>query len=172
MKKIHIALALLCLIALPSCRKSGVNLFVGDYSFKTSGEVSLTVETSTNNVNVPIPAILSFDLANDVGQLNISVSDKENDEVLVVINYLNGDIVVTKGTCDDKTIELDEFQRDFLPISLTTLTINPTIKVSGTGKIYDENTIVFDMSYNGKITVGSTTYKIKDKNIQMVAYRN
>ena len=46
------------------------------------------------------------------------------------------------------------------------------IKVSGTGHIYDDNTIVFDMRYNGKGTIGSVTYKIKDKDVTMVAYRN
>ena len=173
MKRILIALVFLCMVALTSCQKSGVNLFVGDYSFKTSGEVSIMVEASIDSLNIPIPALLNIDLSTDIGQLNISVSDKKNDEVIVIFNYLNGDIVVTKGICDKKTIELDEFKRHILPISITTFAnASSDIKVSGTGQIYDEDTIVFDLTYNGKVSIGSVTYKLKDKKITMVAYRN
>ena len=44
--------------------------------------------------------------------------------------------------------------------------------MSASGQMYDDNMIVFDMNYNGSVTIGSVTYKIKDKDIKMVAYRN
>lgn len=165
-------LILICLIALTSCQKSGINLFVGDYSFKTSGEISITAEGEINGNDINIPASLDVTLANDIGQLNISTSDKDNDQVIVVINYLNGDVVVTTGTCDGKTIELDSYQRDVLPVSVSAMFYDPSIKISGTGQMYDDNMIVFDMHYKGKATIGSVTYKIKDKDVKMVAYRN
>ena len=171
MKKI--VFILLSLLALTSCHKSGIKLFSGDYSFKTSGEVYIVAETEVQGDDIIIPAALVVSLANEVGQLNISVSDKDNDEVIVVINYLNGDVVTTTGTCDGNTIELDEFQRYILPVSISTWSgMSSTITVGGTGHIYEDDMIVFDMSYNGKGILGDVTYVIRDKDVQMVAYRN
>lgn len=156
-------------LSLNSCRKSGVSLFAGDYSFKSSGEVSIIAEAG----NVVIPAALNVSLINEVGQLNISVSDKDNDEVLVVINYLNGDVITTTGTCSGNTIELDEFYRSCLPVSVTTWSgTTSSIKVGGTGHIYDNDMIVFNMTYTGKGSLDEVSYIIKDKDVKMVAYRN
>lgn len=175
MKKILFA----CLLAITtatlcSCHKSGVNLFSGEYSFKTSGEISITAQAVIDDENITVPAVLNASLSNDIGQLNIAISDKKNDEVVVVINYLNGDVVTTTGFCDGKTIELDDYQRNTLPVSVNTLfSANSTyITVSATGHMYDDNMIIFDMNYNGTAKIGSVTYKIKDKNLKMVAYRN
>lgn len=174
MKKIiFVFLLAITATSLTSCKKSGVNLFAGNYSFKTSGEVSITAVTSIDSSSLPIPASLNINLPNDIGQLDISVSDKKNDQVIVIFNYLNEDIVTTMGTCEGDEIELDEFKRSTLPVTLTTLTFNDLdIKVKGTGRIYDGDKIVFDMDYQGKVKIGSVTYKIKDKDIKMVAYRN
>ena len=162
-----------CLIALSSCKKSGVKLFVGDYSFKTSGEVTITAQAIINDDNITIPAEMNVDLLSDIGQLNISVSDKENQEVLVVINYVNGDVITTYGTCYENIIQLDEFQRNTLPITINSLLLpnNTYITVSGRGEMYD-NGIVFDLTIKGRTIIGPFTYKIRDKNVQMVAYRN
>lgn len=172
--KRFIPILICCLIALSSCHKSGVNLFAGDYSFKTSGELSITAQAVIDSSNIVIPAVLNANLSNDIGQLNICVSDKKNDEVIVVFNYLNGDVVVTNGNCDGKNIYLDDYQRNTLPVSINIpLTPSSTyITVSASGQMYDDNMIVFDMNYNGSVTIGSVTYKIKDKDIKMVAYRN
>ena len=172
-KHLLFSIAFCIMIALTSCHKSGVSLFVGDYTFKTSGEVSIMAEATIDSSDITIPASLNIDLSNDIGQLNISTYDKKNDKVSVVINYLSGDVVVTTGTCNGQDIELDEFRRSILPVSISTLfSSNFYIKVSATGRIYDDNTIVFNMKYNGKAAIGSVTYKIKDKDIKMVAYRN
>lgn len=166
--------ALVCiLLALSSCQKKGVNLFVGDYSFKTSGEVSISAETEVEENDLPIPASLNIDLSNEIGQLNISAADKSNNQVIVVINYTNGDVITTTGTCNGKTITLDEFKRNILPVSISTLLTNSNdIKVGGTGTMYDEDMIVFDMDYSGKVAIGSVTFKINDRDVRMVAYRN
>ena len=173
MKKTLLLTACCCLLILCSCKKGGVNLFVGDYSFKTSGEVAITATTEIDDNNVAIPAALDVSLPTKIGQLSISASDKKNDEVMVVINYLDGDVIVTTGFCDGNTIELDSFDRDILPISVSSLFTNDySIKVGGKGQMYDENMIVFDITCKGKGEIGSVKYKIKEKDIKMVAYRN
>lgn len=164
-------MVILALMALSSCGKKGVNLFVGDYSFKTSGELAFTMSSGYGGID--LPASLNVSMSTDIGQLNISASDKKNDEVVVVINYFNGDVVVTTGTCNGNTIVLDAYQRSALPVTVTTLmNTTPSITVSGTGQMFDDDMIVFDMTYNGSVTLGETTYRVKDKDIKMVAYRN
>ena len=161
------------LLALTSCHKSGIKLFSGDYSFKTSGEVYIVAEAEVQGDDIIIPAALEVSLANEMGQLNICISDKDNDEVIVVINYLNGDVVTTTGTCDGKTIELDAFQRNTLPVTVSTWSnMNSSIRIGGRGQIYDNDMIVFDLNYSGKGTLEDVTYIIKDKDVLMVAYRN
>ena len=164
-------LFIIVLLALTSCHKSGVSLFEGDYSFKTSGEISITVEGQIDTLDINIPASIDVSLANDVGQLNICASEKKNGKVVVVMNYLNGDVVVTSGTCNGNTIELSTFQRNVLPVSVSSLLSNFSILVSGTGQMYDDM-IVFDMTYKGKANIGTVSYKIKEKEVKMVAYRN
>lgn len=174
MKRIvFVVLLAITAATLSSCHKTGVSLFVGDYSFKTSGEVSLIAQANINDNNIIIPAVVNVRLSNDIGQLNISGSDKGNDKVIVIINYLSGEVFSTTGTCNGNTIELDEFQRNILPVSVTTWSgMSTSIKISGTGHIYDDDCIVFNMTYNGKGTLDKITYIIKDNNIKMVAYRN
>lgn len=169
-----IFISFLCLLALTSCHKSGVNLFAGDYSFKSSGELSITAQAVIDSSNIIIPAVLNASLSNDIGQLNISISDKKNDQVIVVFNYLNGEVVVTTGTCEGNLIQLDEFQRNTLPISINTpFSVSSTyITVNASGQMYDDNMIVFDMTYKGTVKIGSVTYNITDKDLKMVAYRN
>ena len=172
MKRRYLSLlAILAILTLTSCHKSGVRLFEGDYSFKTSGEISISVEGQIDSTDINIPATLDISLANEVGQLNICSSEKKNDNVVVVLNYLNGDVVVTSGTCNGNTIELSTFQRNVLPVSVSSLLSNFSILVSGNGQMYDDM-IIFDMTYKGKASIGTVSYKIKGKDVKMVAYRN
>lgn len=174
MKKIiPILILIITVMSFSSCQKSGINLFKGSYSFKTSGEVIVTAEVTNDSTNTLIPAVMYASVSNDIGQLNICDANKEKGDVVVVINYLNGDVVTTTGFCEGNTIELDEYRRDVLPVSITALLSGGFfIKVSATGTIYDDNTIVFEMRYDGKASIGSATFNIRDRNIQMVAYRN
>lgn len=174
MKKIFfVMLCALAATGFTSCHKSGIKLFAGDYSFKTSGEVYIVAEAEVQGDDIIIPAALDVSLANEMGQLNICVSDKDNDEVMVVINYLNGDVITTTGTCDGNTIELDEFYRNTLPVTVSTWSnMNSSLRIGGRGHIYDDNMIVFDLTYSGKGTLEDVTYIIKEKDVRMVAYRN
>ena len=174
MKKIiYILILAITATSFISCKKSGVDLFVGNYSFKTTGEVSITAQAVTDSSSTVIPAVLNADLSNDVGQLDICVSDKESNEVIAIFNYMDGDLVTTYGTCHDDIIELDPFQRNTLPLSINPMlsTSSTYVTIKGTGQLYDD-IIVFDMSITGRITINTVTFKIKDKNVQMVAYRN
>ena len=172
MKNTLLLLMTLCsFLALSSCQKSGINLFTGDYSYKTTGTV--TVQRQPTLANPQVSASFDIELPSELGQLQIATLDRKEDSVIVVINQLNGDILVTHGRCEDDEITLCKFQHDALTLSVegnNDLKFPVTIK--GTGHIYDGETIIFDLEYKGKAQLGDLTYNLKGTNIKMVAYRN
>ena len=70
MKRI-IPILFCCLMALTSCQKKNAPLFRGDYSFKTSGSVTLDEINAEDE-----PASFTVSLPNEIGQLEISALDK------------------------------------------------------------------------------------------------
>ena len=105
MKKISILLSVFCLIALASCQKKNAPLFRGDYSFKTSGSVTLEEINPEDE-----PASFTVSLPNEIGQLEISALDNGKDSVLVVMNTMGGEVVVTHAFCKDNEIFLRNFK--------------------------------------------------------------
>lgn len=163
---------LCCLVAMASCQKSGINAFKGDYSFKSSGEVSVQRTTTIIDTTI-IPAKFNFTLPNEIGQLEIRTLDRKEKSVVVVMNYMNDEVIVVHGTCEGQTITLDEYQRNALIISIDSyLSSSCVINVNAEGHIYDDNTIVFDMVYDGTATIANIDFKIQGEDIHMVATRN
>ena len=93
--------------------------------------------------------------------------------MVVVINYMNGEVIVTQGKCEGQKIVLEEFQRNALKVSIYSyVSANCIVNVNATGQIYDDSTIVFDMVYDGTATIANLNYQIRGNNVQMVATRN
>ena len=107
----RILFILICgLFAFTSCQKRGMNLFRGDYSFKTSGSVTLD-EIVTNGEEGDS---FTVSLPNEIGQLEISVLGNEKDSVVVVMNTMGGEVVVTHALCQDNKIFLRDFTKNTL----------------------------------------------------------
>lgn len=171
MKKSSIIIALFCLIMMASCQKDGINLFRGDYSIKTSGNVALDQIMHEGDTAQPINFEVS--LTNDIGQMEISTLDKKEDSVLVVMNIMGGEVVVTHAFCDGDEIFFKDFSHNTLLLFVDSeVSFNSEVKVSASGKMYENNTIVVDMKYNGEATIDDRDYKIHGDDIRMVANRN
>lgn len=170
MKKALIFLTLCCSLALVSCKKSGVDLYSGDYSFKITGTV--TVQRQISLLDPEVPTAYDIELPNDIGQLQIAKLDRDEDSVVVVINHLNGNMLVTHAYCEGEEITLKKFQRDVLTVSIESENIQFPVTISGTGRIYEGKTIIFNLKYKGKAHVGELTYNLNGNGIRMVAYRN
>lgn len=159
------------LLVLSSCQKKGINAFVGEYSFKSSGEVFVQKDPATTP-NL-IPASFNLTLPNEIGQLEIHTLDSKENTVVVMINYMDDEVIVTEGSCKNQDIELKEFTRNMMDFSIYSLiSTNCLIDIKTTGHIYDDKTIVFDMVYDGKATIANMDFTIHGSNIQMVATRN
>ena len=158
------------LLALASCQKTGTNLFRGDYSFKTSGSVSM--DEIVQEDDTIEPASYTVSLPNEIGQLEISNLGNGKDSLLVVMNTMGGEVVVTHAFCSGDEIFLKDFKKNTLLFTGDSLTLRNEMRVRASGRMYDGNTLVLNMTYDGEAETNEHTYTIKGDDIRMVAQRN
>ena len=167
MKKISILLTFCCLLALAACQKKNAPLFRGDYSFKTSGSVTLD---EINNEDEP--ASYTVSLPNEIGQLEISDLGNGKDSVLVVMNTMGGEVVVTHAFCKDNEIFLRDFKKNTLLFTGDSLTLKNDLRVKASGQMYEDNTLIINMIYDGEAESNERSFKIYGDDIRMAATRN
>ena len=167
MKKISILLSIICLIALASCQKKNAPLFRGDYSFKTSGSVTLE-EINTEDE----PSSYTISLPNEIGQLEISDLGNGKDSVLVVMNTMGGEVVVTHALCKDNEIFLRDYKKNTLLFTGDSLTLKNDLRVSAKGQIYEDNMLILNMVYEGEAETNDHSFKVYGDDIRMAATRN
>ena len=156
-----------CLLALASCQKKNAPLFRGDYSFKTSGSVTLD---EINNEDEP--ASYTVSLPNEIGQLEISDLGNGKDSVLVVMNTMGGEVVVTHALCKDNEIFLRDFKKNTLLFTGDSLSLKNDLLVKASGQMYEDNTLILNMTYEGEAETNDRTFKIYGDDIRMAAIRN
>ena len=169
MKK-QILIAVFALLAFTSCQKSGTNLFRGDYSFKTSG--SVTMDEIVPEGETYEPSSYTVSLPNEIGQLEISDLGDETDSLLIVMNTLGGEVIVTHAFCDGDEIFLKEFTKNTLLFTGDSITLKNEVRVKASGQMYEDNTIILNMIYDGEAETSERNFKIHGDNIRMAAIRN
>ncbi len=166
MKRI-IPILLCALLALAACQKKNAPLFRGDYSFKTSGSVTLD---EIDPEDAPVSYTVS--LPNEIGQLEISDLGYGKDSVLVVMNTMGGEVVVTHAYCKDNEIFLKDFTKNTLLFTGDSLTLKNDLRVHASGQIYEDNTLIINMIYEGEAETNERSFKVYGDDIRMAAIRN
>ena len=169
MKK-TIIIAFLTLLALASCQKKNAPLFRGDYSFKTSGSVTLDEIVPEDDTIEPVSFIVS--LPNEIGQLEISDLGNGKDSLLVVMNTMGGEVVVTHAFCKDNEIFLQDFKKNTLLFTGDSITLKNEVRVKASGQMYEDNTLILNMIYDGEAETNERSFTIHGDNIRMAAIRN
>ena len=154
-------------MALAACQKKNAPLFRGDYSFKTSGSVTLDEIDPEDE-----PTTYTVSLPNEIGQLEISDLGNGKDSVLVVMNTMGGEVVVTHAFCQDNEIFLKDFTKNTLLFTGDSLTLKNDLHVKASGKMYEENTLILNMTYQGEAESNERNFKIYGDDIRMAATRN
>ena len=167
MKKINVCLTICCLLALVACQKKNAPLFRGDYSFKTSGSVTLD-EINTEDE----PTTYTVSLPNEIGQLEISDLGDGKDSVLVVMNTMGGEVVVTHAYCKDNEIFLRDYKKNTLLFTGDSLTLKNDLRVKASGQMYEDNTLILNMIYEGEAETNERSFKVYGDDIRMAAIRN
>lgn len=177
MKPFVAALAVVVsLMSLISCEKEGVKLFDGNYSFKTSGilTVERTAKVSESDASAGILDIpdgnrtFRLALTSESGQMNV-VKTVDN-SVIVTMNVVGGDAFVFSGKAEGKVLTLDPAVR-FVSFRDGANTVSLEITVSGTAEKHDD-VAIFTLEYTGG---GETTlydYKILASEVKCVAKLN
>ena len=155
-------------LALASCQKKNAPLFRGDYSFKTSGSVTLDEIVTEGGTGDSFTA----SLPNEIGQLEISALDNGKDSVLVVMNTMGGEVVVTHAFCKDNEIFLRDFKKNTLLFTGDSLTLKNDLRVKASGQMYEDNTLILNMVYEGEAETNDRSFKIYGDDIRMAAIRN
>ena len=167
MKRI-IFILFFALMALASCQKKNAPLFRGDYSFKTSGSVTLEEIMPQGETG----ETFTVGLPNEIGQLEISTLDNGKDSVLVVMNTMGGEVVVTHALCKDNEIFLRDFKKNTLLLTGDSLTLKNDLRVKATGRMYEDNTLILNMIYDGEAERNESSFKVFGDDIRMAAIRN
>ena len=156
--------ALLCsgAILLTACTEP-VQPFLGDYSYKITGDVLV-------NDSIITPLI------DKIGALNVIHIDDST--VLLTFNELEGGVYTTRGHVSESYIVIDPFKcnitiqseetEDF-PQRPTTILTTYATEVSGQATRYD-HTLLFDLRYQGTSISDSST--LVGDHITMVAKKN
>lgn len=177
MKPFVAALAVVVsLMSLISCEKEGVKLFDGNYSFKTSGilTVERTAKVSESDASAGILDIpdgnrtFRLALTSESGQMNV-IKTGDN-SVIVTMNVIGGDAFVFSGKAEGKVLTLDPAVR-FVSFRDGANTVSLEITVSGTAEKHDD-VAIFTLEYTGG---GETTlydYKILASEVKCVAKLN
>ena len=177
MKPFVAALAVVAsLMSLISCEKEGVKLFDGNYSFKTSGILTIerTAKVSESDASAGILDIpdgnrtFRLALTSESGQMNV-IKTGDN-SVIVTMNVVGGDAFVFSGKAEGKVLTLDPAVR-FVSFRDGANTVSLEITVSGTAEKHDD-VAIFTLEYTGG---GETTlydYKILASEVKCVAKLN
>ena len=199
MKPFVAALAVVAsLLSFCSCEKEGVKLFDGNYSFKTSGILTIerTAKVSESDASAEIPARISdsgntgwpdidlpdlpdldfpdgnrtfrLPLTSESGQMNV-IKTGDN-SVIVTMNVVGGDAFVFSGKAEGKVLTLDPAVR-IVSFRDGANTVSLEVTVSGTAEKHDD-VAIFTLEYTGG---GETTlydYKILASEVKCVAKLN
>lgn len=161
-------LIICCLLAMAACQKKNATLFRGDYSFKTSGSVVLDEIVADGETGDSF----TVSLPNEIGQLEISDLGNGKDSVLVVMNTMGGEVVVTHAFCKDNEIFLRDFKKNTLLFTGDSLTLKNDLRVTASGQMYEDNTLILNMTYDGEAESNERSFKVYGDDIRMAATRN
>lgn len=154
-----------------SCTKEGAPRFKGNYTFKTSGTV--TVSPAGDESAEP----QKLKLLDENGQMDVVVSDKNTGEMIVAMNILGGSVLTFNAVADGKTLTITPFSRQLtIPVTdegslLETAYPVASVTVSGYAERYAD-ALMFWIEYEGKYTFQNVEYEIVSSDVSCWAKEN
>ena len=147
-----------------SCTKEGAPRFKGNYTFKTSG--TITVRPSGDEAAETV----RISLSDESGQMYILNKDDGMDRVLITMNAMLGSANTMEGTARDGVITLSPSRRH-QQVMDELESIKFEVEVTGEGRKYDD-VVVFELSYDGQAEGTRYNYRIVDSDIECIAREN
>ena len=165
MRRFSVILSVLCALVLSvvSCRKEGSSLFEGNYSFKTSGTVTVQQSGVENAEKVELS------LNYEMGQMDII--SKNGDIVLVTMNIMGGDVITYDASATGNYLQLNSSERKISLNWLDSGIYRADVVVSGNASRYGD-VVIFQLSYSGTCDKDGVIYDIVDSQVECVAKIN
>ena len=88
------------------------------------------------------------------------------------MNTMGGEVIVTHAFCQDNEIFLKDFTKNTLLFTGDSITLKNEVRVSATGQMYENNTLIINMIYEGEAETNERSFEIYGDNIRMAAIRN
>ena len=98
--------------------------------------------------------------------------DNGKDSVLVVMNTMGGEVIVTRALCQDNKIFLRDFTKNTLLFTGDSITLKNEVRVQASGQMYENNTLIINMIYDGEAETNERNFRIHGDDIRMAAMRN
>lgn len=179
-------MAVIAIAFFASCEKQGSDRFKGNYSFKTSGTLTIVrdaeyvndttyrfrdgaIDTVVTEHSEPI----TIALASESGQMDVTVVNAKEDRLVVTMNVLGGDMLVYYAAADGNELALDPAGRhlsvhipgvDGMDEELGIRPVSTEVKVDGRGERYDD-IMLLELSYSGDFWANDRLYHIIDSDI-------
>ncbi len=168
MKRTLLAAALTA-AALCSCTKEGVKLFEGYYSYKLSGEITLTeiVEQTDDTAEPTEPEVLTLTLNPESGQMNILTRDKNEGTMVVTMNALGGGVTTFEAKVADGRLKLPGGGKQ-----LGSGAMEFKLTLSGEGSRLGDVVLMDLVAAETEIERLGKSYKLTDSKITCVASSN
>ena len=85
---------------------------------------------------------------------------------------MGGEVIVTHALCDGNEIVLKDFTKNTLLFTGDSITLKNEVRVQASGHMYEDNTIILNMIYDGEAETSERSFTIHGDNIRMAATRN
>ena len=149
-------------LAVSSCQKDGIDLYEGNYSFKTSGTIS--VEKKSDSVN----ETENLSITSEAGQMNIL--KKDDSSAVITMNVIGGDVFVLEAVVENSTLKLVPFKRK-ISVKEGVQTVTLDCNISGSGEKL-KDVVIFTLNVTGTGSSALYNYTITDSDVKSVANLN
>ena len=188
MKKTLFAAALtllLALTALCSCSKEGTELFEGYYSYKLSGEITLTeiIESEGDesgnadsqsgegegdtDTEAAEPQALTLTLTPESGQMNILTRDKDGGKMVITLNAMGGDVTTLEASVEDGKLIIAASDKHF-----SSELVKLKLSISGEGSKLSDMVLMDLTAAQTEISYLGKNYTLTGSKISCVATSN
>ena len=194
MKKTIFASALTLLLALTSlcsCSKEGTELFEGYYSYKLSGEVTLTEiiesegdesgnadsqdsqsgegegDQTGSDSEATEPQVLTLTLNSESGQMNILTRDKDGGKMVITLNAMGGDVTTLEASVEDGKLIIAASDKHF-----SSELVKLKLSISGEGSKLSDMVLMDLTAAQTEISYLGKNYTLTGSKISCVATSN
>ena len=88
------------------------------------------------------------------------------------MNTMGGEVVVTHAFCSGNEIFLRDFKKNTLLFTGDSITLKNELRVKASGQMYEDNTLILNMIYEGEAETNERSFKVFGDDIRMAAMRN